>query len=155
MLALVCRLYANQLGIIYILVDKEGKTHLVASEEYLYRIRDKVANYTIERRKVKGKLNQAMYNAPDAVLAFSKLSFKTNYYFDLRDITLEANYARVGTLFAKGYDRKSVANYEYQKWCSEDKWYFGVRYKERKWLTDQAIEYLNQLGGDINGKRYI
>lgn len=138
MLALVCRLYTNQLGIVYVLIDKSGKTHLVTSEEYLFKIRDKIVNYKIEKRKVNGKLNTAIYNPPDAVLKFSKLSFKTTDYFDIRDITFEAYFARVATLFAQGYPRKAVAEYEYRKWCKGD----NNRYAESVFLTNEAKQYL-------------
>lgn len=137
MLALVCRMYAEYLGIIYVLVDEGRKLHIVTSEEYLYKIRDKVINYRIDKINKPVTVTHA-WRPSIKVLEDSRILLKTKDYFDIRDITVGLCSSRVYTLLKTGRSKQYVAKYEVQKWVDKD----ITEYENSDWLINQAIEYL-------------
>lgn len=138
MLALVSRLYDYELGIVYVLTDEKGKLHTISSEDYLYRIRDKIVNYKIS--KATKPYNISDTKGYDAIIfkAMSKLVFNTTDYFDIRDITYKLLYARVGTLLGTGHSKRYVIDYELKKWLAED----IDAYRYSVYFVNEAINYL-------------
>lgn len=137
MLAIVSRMYAEGLGIVYVLVDRDKKLHTITSEDYLYKIRDQVINYSIDRINKKKTVVKA-WRPAIKVLEDSSLIFRTKDYFDMRDISVELYQPRVSTLLKTGRSKQNVTKYEVQKWVEKDR----LEYENSDWLINQAIEYL-------------
>lgn len=137
-LALVCRLWSEYLGIVYVLTDKNRNIHVINSPDTMLRLRNNIVNYEIEKSKVAIK--------QPGTTVYSKLIFKTTDYFDLRDITVRMYESRVYTLsMMPNMTKRKVINYEVNRWLSEE---VNVYRHSQKWI-DEAIEYLNSSSSNM------
>ena len=130
MLAIVARLWHKELGIIYILLDANGKIHTITSERYLYSLRARIINYRVELvRKYIDKQSRL----------YTNIKLSTDDYFDTRDITYELYFARVGTMLSVGNPKAYVIKYETKKWLEQD----TEQYRGSQFLMSEAKKYLS------------
>lgn len=143
MLAIASRMYSIETGIVYVLVDINGKIHVEISEDKLYKIKDNIANYSIAYKHRNQQVMPRCWYLAELILSNSKLELKTTDYFDLRDITVEMYYARISTMLAVGKSKREVVQYEVQKWLEKDR----PEYHDSDWMIVQAVQYLRIKAG--------
>lgn len=115
----------------YVVVDKEGKIHIINGDRQLWIHRNHIKNYDITAncpiKQIENYYTVKNYYIKPRFETY--LTFKTETHFDLRDILIEMYEPRVYTEFKKGTDLRTISRRELKKLITGDNSYTNRGYK--------------------------